>query len=184
MIAVSALITVVGLIAIGPASGTAAILDPCTLLTAADLQQAFPGAGAGKLDRSLEKDGLLKCTWSSPGDSRSAAGSLLVFTSDEMTETPREEAADTWAVTFLDPLRTDAAKNVRYEALTGVGDQAVAVVEREDKAKGFAISAAILVVRRGKQQVAVLSGDLARRERAEALRILSELGKAIAKRLS
>lgn len=67
MIAIAALITVVGLIAIGPASGTGAILDPCTLVTAADLQQAFPGAGAGKLDRSLEKDGMLKCTWSYPG---------------------------------------------------------------------------------------------------------------------
>lgn len=57
------------------------------------------------------------------------------------------------------------------------------MVEREDKAKGFTTSAAILVVRRGKQQVAALSGDLARRERAEALRILGELGKAIARRL-
>ena len=184
MIAVSALITVVGLIAIAPAPGTGAILDPCTLLTAADLQQAFPGAGAGKLDRGQEKQGLLKCVWSYPAGSKYAGGSLFVFTSDDMTETPREEAADTWALTFLDPLREDAAKHVRYETLTGVGDQAVAVVEREDKAKGFAINAAILVVRRGKQQVAVLSPDLARRERAEALRILGELGKAIARRLS
>ena len=97
---------------------------------------------------------------------------------------PPEEAEDTWALTFLDPLRNDAAKNVRYETLTGVGDQAVAVVEREDKVKGFGATAAILVVRRSKQQVAVLSTGLARRERAEALRVLGELGKAIARRLS
>ena len=184
MPAISSLITIVGLIAIGPASAPEAILDPCTLLTATDLQQVFPGTGAGKLDRSQEKTGLLKCTWAYPAGSRYTAGTLFVFTSDEVTETPREEAADTWALTFLDPLRDDAAKHVRYETLTGVGDQAVAVVEREDKAKGFSTNAAILVVRRGKQQVSVLSPDLARRERAEALQLLGELGKAIARRLS
>jgi hypothetical protein len=184
MVTISALIAIASLMAFGPAQAAKAILDPCTLLTAADLQQAFPGAGAGKLDRSLEKDGLVKCIWSYPGGSQYSAGSLFVFTSDEITETPREEAEDTWALTFLDPLRSDAAKHVRYETLTGVGDQAVAVVEREDKAKGFSAPAAILVVRRGKQQVAILSSDLARRERAEALRILGELGKAIARRLS
>ena len=181
---IPSLVTILGMIAVGPVSPTEAILDPCTLLTVADVQMAFPGAGAGKPDRSQEKQGLLKCVWPYPGDSKSAAGSLFVFTSDEVTETPREEAADTWALTFLDPLRNDAAKQVRYETLTGVGDQAVAVVERADKAKGFSINAAILVVRRGRQQAALLAPDLARRERAEALRILGELGKAMAKRLN
>ena len=184
MIKIASLLTIVVLMTIGPAAQTRPILDPCTLLAAADLQQAFPGAGAGKVDRSLEKDGMVKCVWPYPAGSRYASGSVFVFTSDEITETPREEAEDTWALTFLDPLRNDAAKNVRYETLTGVGDQAVAVVEREDKAKGFSASVAILVVRRGKQQVALLSAGLALRERAEALRILGELGKAIARRLS
>jgi hypothetical protein len=178
MITISSLITIVGLIAIGPASATGPILDPCTLLTMADVQQAFPGSKAGELDRGQEKLGMLKCIWRTPN------GRLFVFTADEITETPRAEAAGTWALTFLDPLRTDAGKHVRYETLIGVGDQAVAVVEREDKAKGFMQAAAILVVRRGKQQVAVLSTDLARLERADALRILGELGKAIAKRVS
>jgi hypothetical protein len=178
MIALASLITIVGLIAIGPASQTQTIVDPCTLLTIAEVQQAFPGSKAGELDRSQEKDGIVKCVW------RGSAGVLFVFTGDEITETPRAEAESTWALTFLDPLRNDAGKHVRYETLTGVGDQAVAVVEREDKVKGFLQPAAILVVRRGKQQVAILSSDLARRERAEALRILGELGKAIAKRVS
>lgn len=181
---ISSLLTILGLIAIGPASTPEAILDPCTLLSVAEVQQAFPGAGAGKLDRSQEKTGLLRCVWHYPAGAKYTAGDLFVFTSDELTETPREEAEDTWAMTFLDPLRNDAAKHVRYETLTGVGDQAVAVVERADKAKGFATNAAILVVRRGKQQVSVLSPDLARFERPEALRILGELGKAIARRLS
>jgi hypothetical protein len=153
------------------------IPDPCGVLTTADVQQLFPEAKAGELDRRQEKAGILKCTWQYP------AGRLFVYTSDEITETPREEAENTWVLTFLDPLRNDAAQHVRYETLTGVGDQAVAVVEREDKSKGFSQSVAILVVRHGSQQVAVLSDELARRERADALRILGELGKAIARRV-
>ncbi len=156
---------------------TPAIVNPCTLLTMADVHQAFPGAKAGELDRDQEKTGLLKCSWRTP------SGRLFVFTNDGINETPKEEAADTWALTFLDPLRMDAKRHVRYEPLTGVGDQAIAVVERADKAKGFMQDAAILVVRRGKQQVAILSTDLPKRERADALRILGELGKAIAKRV-
>jgi hypothetical protein len=38
-------------------------------------------------------------------------------------------------------------------------------------------------VRRGKRQIVVLTNELARRERADALKVLSDLGKAIAKRL-
>lgn len=174
------LIAIVSLLAIGPGSAQTAIVNPCTLLTTADVQQSFPGTSAkpGELDRDQEKLGILKCIWSTP-----PTGRLFVFTGDEVTETPREEAEDTWTLTFLDPLRTDAKKNVRYETLTGVGDQAVAVVEREDKAKGFLQSTAILVVRRGKQQVTVIATDLAKGERANALRVLSDLGKAIAKRI-
>jgi hypothetical protein len=59
----------------------------------------------------------------------------------------------------------------------------VAVVEREDPAKGFRMSAEILVVRRGTRQVCVLSTGLARRERSESLRVLSQIGQAIAGRL-
>lgn len=148
---------------------------PCALLTTAEVQQAFPQTKPGRLDRSLEKHGMLRCVWDYPG------GSLLIL-ADKDNGTPKEEAKG-MTDAFLDPLRPGSERNVRYEALPGVGDQAIAIVEREDKAKGFATSAAILVVQRGQRQVTVMSGELGRRDRAEALRVLAELGKAIAKRL-
>ena len=110
-------------------------------------------------------------------------GLLSIITGEEVNQSPKDEA-EGWTLTFLDPLRNDAQRHVRYEVLPGVGDEAVAVVERQDKTKGFAQNGAILVVKRGKQQVSLLSTELARRERADALRIFAELGKAIAKRLS
>lgn len=167
----------VALTVLGTTSSTTAQGEgPCALLTTAEVQQSFPGTKPGRVDRSQEKRGIVSCLWDYP------TGRLQIIDGKEITESPREEA-EGWTLVFLDPLRGDAPRNVRYEKLTGVGDEAVAVVEREDKTKGFMQNGAILVVRRGKRQISVMSTDLARRERPEALRILTDLGKAIAKRL-
>jgi hypothetical protein len=149
--------------------------DPCALLTPAEVQQVFAGAKAGRRDRELEKYGMLRCTWDYP------AGVLILVACDE--DESAKDGAEGLTPAFLDPLRSDAGSRVRYEVLPSVGAEAVAVVEREDKAKGFMQDGAILVVQRGRHQVAVMSNDLARRERPEALRVFTELGKAIATRL-
>lgn len=148
---------------------------PCALLTIAEVQQAFPGAPAGRPDRKLEKQGILRCTWNHP------AGTLILIDSNE--DESAKDAAAGLTPAFLDPLNVGASRHVRYESLPGIGDEAVAVVERQDKSKGIAQDGAILVVRRGKRQVVAMSSDLARRDRTEALRVFTELAKAIAKRL-
>jgi hypothetical protein len=177
MIKLSTLVVCGGLVALASASNAQAPLNPCTLLTTADVQRVLPGVKPGELDRTQEKQGVLTCRWGTAG------GGLTVVTGAEIVDSVKEEA-EGWTLTFLDPLRSDAQKHVRYETLSGVGDGAVAVVERQDKAKGFAQDGAILVVRRGKHQVSLVSVDIARRERAEALRALGELGKTIAQRLN
>jgi hypothetical protein len=151
--------------------------DPCGLLTIAEIRRAFPDSKPGKLDRSQEeKYGIVTCRWDSP------TGSFGIMIGDEAPDPARQEA-ETWTLMFLDPVRRDAARHVRYEVLPGVGDEAIAVVEREDKAKGFIQNGALLVVRRGQRQITATSTDLARRDRAEALKVLDELGRAIAGRL-
>jgi hypothetical protein len=151
--------------------------DPCALISATELQQAFPGIKPGRLDRGLEKQGILRCEWILP-----VGRMVLISGGDDESDTPVDEA-ETMMMAFVDPLHADAQRNVRIEKLPGVGDEAVAVVERMDKAKGITQNGALLVVRRGKRQIVVMTDDLARRERAEALKVLSDLGKAIAKRL-
>jgi hypothetical protein len=151
---------------------------PCALLTTAEVQRSFPGSTPGILNRSQEKYGVLTCLWDSP----TGQFSIIAGTKGEPDPSVRDEA-ETWTLIFLDPLRRDAARHVRYQSLPGVGDEALAIVEREDKAKGFLRNGAVLVVRRGKRVIAALSTDLARRDRAEALKVFEELGKTIAKRL-
>jgi hypothetical protein len=151
--------------------------DPCALLTEAEVQRVFPGSKAGRLDRTLEKSGILRCRWDSP------TGWLMIIGGADGPDSPKDEA-ETWAYGLVDPVHGNVQRSVRFEFLPGIGDQAIAFVERRDQGRGILQDGAALVVRRGHRQVSVMAPDLARRERAEALRILGELGKALARRLS
>lgn len=164
-------------------AGTAAAGEPpgdgpCALLTTAEVERAFPGTKPGRVDRSQEKYGVVSCRWDLPG----GLFSIIASPDNAADQSVRDEAKG-WTMTFLDPLRADAARHVRYETLPGVGDEAIAIVEAADEKKGFLQDGAILVVRRGTRQVSALSSTLGRRERAEALAVLTALGKAIASRL-
>jgi hypothetical protein len=161
--------------------GNAQTPDPCALLTPAEMQQAFPGTKPGRTDRKLEKDGIVRCEWT-----YDTGRVVLIAGSDSPDDSPVDEAK-TMMAAFVDPTRPSAERQARIETLAGVGDKTVAVLERQDQAKGFTRDGLVLVVRRGNRQVVLMAvppGDLLRRERADALRVLSDLGKAIAKRLS
>lgn len=160
--------------------GNAQAPDPCALLTVGELQATFPGSKPGRTIRTLEKEGILSCEWV-----HNTGRVVLVAGADSSEDTPVDEAK-TLMNAFVDPLRPDAEAHVRFETLSGVGDKAVVVLEREDKPKGITQNGLVLVVRRGQRQVALMAvppGDLTRRERADALKVLAELGRAIAKRL-
>jgi hypothetical protein len=160
--------------------GNAQTPDPCTLLTTAEMQPVFPGSKPGRTNRKLEKEGIVSCEWSF--DTGTVA---LVAGADSAEDTPEDEAK-TLMLAFLDPLRPDAERRVRIETLPGVGDKTVAILERQDKAKGITGNGVLLVVRRGKRQVSLMAmppGNLMNRERADALKALAELGRAIATRL-
>lgn len=149
----------------------------CALLTSTEVQAAIPGAKPGRADND-QKLGLLRCVWDTP------TGTLMLIEGTGPPEDLPKDEAESWMDAFLDPLRDNAGRNVRYEQLPGVGEVAVAVVEKADPAKGIARDGAVLVVKRGKRQVSLLSTDLARRDRAEGLRVLTQLGKAIASRMN
>lgn len=154
--------------------------DPCALLTPAEMQPAFPGTKPGRTDRKMEKAGIISCEWM-----YSAGRVVLIAGADDPDDSPTDEAK-TMMAAFVDPTRPDAERRVRVETLPGVGDKTVAVLERQDQPKGITQDGVVLVVRRGNRQVVLMAvppGDLARRERADALKVLSDLGKAIAKRL-
>jgi hypothetical protein len=74
-------------------------------------------------------------------------------------------------------------RGLRFEKVAGVGDGATAMVETADKARGVLGDMAMLVAQRGRQVVQLQSPDLARGDRAAALRSLGVLAKAAVGRL-
>jgi hypothetical protein len=152
-------------------------VDPCALLTIDEVRQALSGSKPGTIDRGLEKQGILRCSWETP------AGRLFLIASREPEDSAKDEAR-TFAQAAVDPLRADAERRLRFDVMPGIGDEAIAVVERRDTANGIMQDAALIVIRRGTWQVSLLLPQLARRERADALRVLTELGKGVARRLN
>ncbi|MEZ5290567.1 MAG: hypothetical protein R2745_05765 [Vicinamibacterales bacterium] len=147
----------------------------CALLTLADVRRAFPGAAAGQPDRSLARQGIDRCTWTHPN------GRVLVI-SGAAGESPRDEALS-WMEGLVDPMRADAVRQIRIESIAGIGGGAVAIVEPRDAARGILQDAALIVVRGHTAHATVMAGPLARQDRAEALRVLTALGTALAPRL-
>lgn len=161
----------------GPESAAPQAADgPCGLLALADVQRAFPNSKPGQVDRRQEKNGVLTCVWDYP------TGRFSIIAGNDAPQPIMEEAKG-WTLTFLDPLKPNAERNVRYEKVSGAGDEAIAVVEPADASKGFTQDGAFLVVRKGSQQITLMSTDLARRDRAEALKAFAALGAAVAGRL-
>lgn len=146
--------------------------NPCTFLPLHDVRRVYPDAQAGVPDMSLAKEGIVRCTW------KHGTGTLFLITGADAGDTPAEEA-ESWSLAIVDPLRSDAARLVRYETMSGVGDAAVAVVERRDPAKGFIQDGAYITLRRGPSLVSILAPDLARGDRAEALQKLTQLARAL-----
>lgn len=153
-------------------SADARDVNPCALLALSDVRRLYPDAQAGVADQKLARDGIFRCTW------KHGAGTLFLVTGAAADDTVADEA-ESWSLAILDPLRNDAARNLRYETVRGVGEAAMAVVERSDKAKGFMQDGAYITVRLGPALVTLLAPDLARGDRAEALRRLTQLGKAL-----
>lgn len=153
--------------------------DPCTVVPLSDVQKAFPGAKAGVRSTRIEKDGITECAWKD-------GGGVVVFGVQEFygKDSAMEEAKG-MAVGFLDPSNPGAARNLRYETLTGIGlgNDAVAFVEARDAKRGIMSDGAMLVLHRGPRTLFLTSPVLQARDRAAALKTLEALGRIAVKRL-
>jgi hypothetical protein len=151
--------------------------DPCTIVSAADVQKIFPGARAERSKR-LEEYGITECGW------KGANGQVVLAVQESFNsgKSAREDALG-MAQGFTDPLDARALKNVRIEAFPALGVDAAAFVETADKGRGILGDGALMELRRGAHNISLGSGELPRRDRAAALKAFEELGRVAAKRL-
>ncbi|MGE0798542.1 MAG: hypothetical protein AB7G13_06510 [Lautropia sp.] len=151
--------------------------DPCALLTAAEVRQVYPNARPAERERGREKYGITACLWSHP------AGRLVVQLTLGAAPGSSREEAEGLVIGFVDPLKPGAGKTIRVERIDGVGSEAAAVVETADPNRGVLGNAAYLYTQRGNVQLLVSAPDLARGDRAAALKTLADLGRKAAGRL-
>ena len=145
----------------------------CQLLTLGEVAAVFPGAEAGVVTE-VRAEGVTSCIWAIP------AGRFVL--QSWPAKDPVAEEIRGAIYPSLDPSKQTAGV-VRYEPVTGVGDEALAVVEQKDEARGIVSDTAILVAKRGDKILLVIADDLARRDHAEALAALQSLGSSAAGRM-
>ena len=160
----------------GCAAAAPAATPPCSLITPSEVSAILPGAKAGQPDTSREKYGVFGCEW------RTQQSRLLV----QRWQSEGDSAMDEIRALMegmVDPMKSSAINTVRFETLSGVGDQAVAVVEATDKQRGIINDAALLVAKRGDQVLIVYAPELTRSDRAKALAALKALAQKSVARL-
>ena len=149
----------------------------CRLLADAEVRRVFPQAKAGVPERTREQYGIRACVWDMPH------GPFVLQQWDAQGGGTVDNEIRGLATGMLDPVNPKARNAIRYETVPGIGEQAMAMVERKDDARGILTDAAILVSRSGGHFLELQSVDLARGERAAALQVLGDLGRAAVGRL-
>jgi hypothetical protein len=144
----------------------------CGLLKLDEVKRVLPDVQSAERDRSLDQSGITSCAW------KGARGARSLTVQHWEGEDSAETELNSLVEGIADPLKSGAAASIRRQKLNGIGDEAVAVVERPDEKRGVLTYAALLVVKRGKHVLTVASSDLATRDRAEALKALESLGRA------
>ena len=153
------------------AGGTGA----CRLLSTSEVSDALSKAESGVAETTREKYGITACEWST------ARGRFVAQYWTSEHPSAKEEASGLM-LGALDPLKAGVASNVRYETLQGVGEQAVAVIEKQDEARGVLSDMAMLVAQRGNTILVLIAPELVGDDRAKALQALQTLGRnAVAK---
>lgn len=155
--------------------------DACGLLALSDVRSVLPEAVKPVRRDNLADQGINGCGWY-VASGKYPVLEVSVWQASGADDTPMENAR-TLAMGFEDPLRGDAQRAVRFENVGGVGDNAVAIIEKTDSARGIMTTGALLTLQKNGKIATVSSSQLATRDRATALEQLTGLGKAVARRL-
>jgi hypothetical protein len=143
--------------------------DPCRLLSNGDVHRVFSKTSdvTGKFDHSVEALGIVKCVWDYP------SGVVSVIVSLDATSGGSKDAAQMLA----DPFAMNPNKNIRYEVITGIGDEATAVAEVANPSKDIKRDLAVIATQRGKQQIIIVSTDTPTSDRTGSLKALQDLAR-------
>lgn len=152
--------------------------EPCSLLPLETIRDALPAVQPGVRSRHGDKHGVLTCEWRIDDRLAVVLQQWQVDGEFALKDNLRDSIEGS-----LDASNPRAGDNIRYEALSGIGDEAIVVAENPNPAKGIIGNTAVLNLRKGPYVVEVMSLELASKERNKILTALTAFGRAIADRL-
>ena len=151
-------------------------LEPCSLLTDAELRAVLPAAGPGTPDNADAHAGIRGCQW------KTSEGRVWIQVYPAGPSSPELEIR-TIAVGMFDPKLPKALDGMRVESVPAGGTDAYAFVEAVDAKRGVVARNAVLT-QAGRGNIVVLfAPELATLDRKDALAALGRLGATIGARL-
>ena len=150
--------------------------DPCGLLTMSEIRRALPKVTKATREESLVAYGMKGCDWHG-ATGKAPMLEVRVWQVSGADDTPMDNAR-TLAMGVADPTRAGTQEAVRLEKLAGIGEDAVAIVEKTDEARGILTTCAFISLQKNGRIVTMASSDIAAGDRSLALEQLKALGKA------
>jgi F0F1-type ATP synthase membrane subunit c/vacuolar-type H+-ATPase subunit K len=164
-----------------PASSASTSMQACRLLAMGEVKSIIPEVTTSRNPGGSDFDGGIVCEWGD-GKRKYPLVSIRLWVDAPPDEGAMETARDL-GQGLADPMRPAAQAAIRFERMAGVGQEAIAVVERADPGKGILATGAFIVVKKGTNVFLLTYSPLAERERKIALAELKKLGALAASRL-
>jgi hypothetical protein len=149
--------------------------DPCAIVSKGEVRDVFPGAETGKRDHSTDQYGLASCTWELPTNT-------LAVQTFKSTNSAEEELRGRM-LGFLDPLQPGLREKIQYDAIAGLGDEAVVTAVKADAAQGVLADSAMLGIRKGDRMTVLFTRTLVDGDVTATTKALEALGRSAAPRL-
>ena len=150
--------------------------NACDLLTDAEVRQVFPKAASGKRNTESLQYGLDRCAWKTP------TGQIGVEVSREEANTfAKDLRAELQGA--VDPRVQGALDRLRFQPVDGIGDHAIAVLEKGDAKLGIYADVALLAIQRNHRMAVLMVHGGSLDVPAKTLDNLQRLGRPLAARL-
>lgn len=156
------------------AGPTGPVDNVCALLTDAEIRHVFPDAASGKRNTESLQYGLDRCAW------KTATGQIGVEASNvEAGAFENDLRGELQGA--VDPRVNRALDRIQFHQVDGIGDHAVAVLEKADPQRGIYADITLLAIQRGHRMAVLMLNEGA--PSSSSLDNLKDLGRKLAPRL-
>lgn len=155
---------------------TGPVDNACNLLTDAEVRAVYPDASAGKRNTESLQYGLDRCAWET-----STAQVGVEVSKVEANAFEGELRAELQGA--VDPRIQGALDRIKFHPVDGIGDHAIAVLEKGDANRGTYTDIALLAIQRNHRMAVLMVHERSSDAPLPSLDSLRALGSRLAPRL-